>query len=463
MTTGTMNRSTGTRVDAETSPPASAPFRRLVSAAVAVSLCTLVVKAVAGLKELAIAYRFGRGDDVDAFVMAFLVPSFAINVLGASFGVAFIPAYLEEARRGGAAAAQRLLESIASLSALTLVVATPVVVVLAYLTLPAFASSFDPAKVHLTRTLLALLAPCLIFAGVGNFLGSVLQARERFIAPALAPIITPLLTALLLWTAGPRVGIQAVAVVTTAGGLLEALVQWLVLRSRGVRVRLARPSLALAARRVLRQYAHVAIGAFVGSAQTVVDSAMAAHLGRGSAAALAYASKMPALVLGLAGGLWTVAFPRYAELVAAGDRAGLRAAFRRHALACALVSLPLTAGLFFLSEPLAHLIFQRGAFVASDTAVVARVQAFYFLQIPFYMLYMLVARLLSALGANAVLMKGAVLYLAVDVVLNLLFMRAWGTSGIALSTAFVMAVSLGYAYGSLRVVLAKQAPSRPPQ
>lgn len=44
-----------------------------------------MVKFVSAAKELVVADYFGTGDVVDAFLFAFLLPSFAINVLSGSF------------------------------------------------------------------------------------------------------------------------------------------------------------------------------------------------------------------------------------------------------------------------------------------------------------------------------------------------------------------------------------------
>ena len=94
-----------------------------------------------------------------------------------------------------------------------------------------------------------------------------------------------------------------------------------------------------------------------------------------------------------------------------------------------------------LSEPVVRLFFQRGAFTAADTRVVAQVQAFYVIQIPFYVLNMIMVRLLSAMHRNHILMISGSLNLCLNVAFNLLFIRIWGVAGIALSSSAVTVLS----------------------
>jgi putative peptidoglycan lipid II flippase len=72
------------------------------------------------------------------------------------------------------------------------------------------------------------------------------------------------------------------------------------------------------------------------------------------------------------------------------------------------------------------------------------VQICYLIQVPFYTLGMLFVKFLSAAKRNEILMYGTAISLALDIALNLVFMRYWGVAGIALSTSVVYMCSLIY-------------------
>src|SRR5229473_3064028 len=69
--------------------------RRIFAAMLTVGGLGLGVKIVSTLKEVVIAHQFGIGDGLDAFLIAYLVPSFAINVIAGSFNAALIPTYAQ--------------------------------------------------------------------------------------------------------------------------------------------------------------------------------------------------------------------------------------------------------------------------------------------------------------------------------------------------------------------------------
>ena len=82
--------------------------------------------------------------------------------------------------------------------------------------------------------------------------------------------------------------------------------------------------------------------------------------------------------------------------------------------------------LIYLSYPLVELLFERGAFDSTDTYLVAHVQIYYLLQLPFYMLAIMGTRLMSALSLNQVLLKIAGINLIVNIVGNLILMQYMG-------------------------------------
>jgi len=61
---------------------------------IVIVMFTLLAKLVGAGKELVVADAFGTGSMLDAFLFAFLLPSFAVNVLVGSFSSAVMPTYI---------------------------------------------------------------------------------------------------------------------------------------------------------------------------------------------------------------------------------------------------------------------------------------------------------------------------------------------------------------------------------
>ena len=431
--------------------------RKIFRAAVTVAAAGLLAKGGLAMKELIVARAFGRGDDLDAFLIAFVLPSFMLNLVMGSLGAAFVPAFVDVRQKKGVAAAQKLLSSVAALSLAVMVVMAVLLGVLAPYYLPMLASSFSPQKLHLTRELLYWILPFILFSGLSTFVSAVLNAGEKFALPAVVPLVTPLVTIFCIWLGAGRFGAFALAVAVTFGSLLEAALLARSLRAHGLALRLGRVRLDPALRAVLSQYAPMFAGSFLMCSTTVVDQAMAAMLPGGSVAALSYANKTVGLVLAVcATALSTATLPYFSQMAAKRDWNGCRNTLRRYSTLVFGLAMPFTLVLIVFSKPLVQILFQRGAFNNSDTALVSRVQAFYAIQVPFYICGMLFVRFLSAVRRNDFLMYGSAISLILDVALNLLFMRIYGVSGIALSTSLVYVFAFFFLGGCTIRVLSRQ-------
>src|SRR3954452_5288544 len=74
---------------------------RIFLAIIVVSSLTFGVKLASMVKDIIVAASFGAGDTMDAFLVAFLLPTYLINVVGGSFNAALIPIYIETQEREG--------------------------------------------------------------------------------------------------------------------------------------------------------------------------------------------------------------------------------------------------------------------------------------------------------------------------------------------------------------------------
>lgn len=437
---------------------ADTPNWKIFRAAVTVGIAGMVAKSGIAAKELFVASIFGRSDALDAFLIAFLLPSFVVNLVMGSLGAAFVPVFIDVREKHGRDGAQRLLSSVLALSIAALAVLIIILGLLAPFYLPLLGSSFSAEKLHLTRELLYLILPFIFFNGIGLFFSGVLNAGEKFALPAVVPLITPLITIMFLQIAGGEYGPFCLVGGVLAGSLIETGLLVRALAAQGLTLKLRWYGLHPDTREVLSQYAPVFASSFLMCSTTVVDQAMAAMLASGSVAALSYANKVVGLVLAVCGtALSTASLPYFSQMVARQDWEGCRHTLKRFSGLVILATVPFTLTLIGISTPLVRLLFQRGAFTGADTALVGQVQALYAIQIPFYVCGMLFVRFLSAARRNDVLMYGSAISLVLDIGLNLAFMKIWGVAGIALSTSLVYVTAFLF-LGAFSVKVVSQAP-----
>jgi putative peptidoglycan lipid II flippase len=176
----------------------------------------------------------------------------------------------------------------------------------------------------------------------------------------------------------------------------------------------------------------------------------------GSVASLNYGNKLVGMATEIGSmALATAVLPHFSVMVARRDWSSIRRTLRVYVRLIVLTALPATVILILLSKAIVRILFERGAFTAADTSLVATIQVLYLLQVPFVMVGMLFVRLASSLQRNQILLWGAGITLPLNVVLNLTLMRWLGVAGIALSTSLVFVVSCSYlvvvVQGALRI------------
>src|SRR3954462_13318594 len=130
---------------------------RLVASAAMLGRMVVVVKLVAFGKDWLVAQRFGASDQVDAFLVALVLPSYSI-VVAQSFALAFVPTYIRVWHGSGGAASLRLTRGVLGCAAGALALTTIILVPLAPLLLRLIAAGFNAEKLALTLRLLYVLA-----------------------------------------------------------------------------------------------------------------------------------------------------------------------------------------------------------------------------------------------------------------------------------------------------------------
>jgi putative peptidoglycan lipid II flippase len=393
-----------------------------------------------------VAWKFGTGDDLDAFLIALVVPFLITNVIAGSFNAALIPTYIRVREQSGIKAAQKLFSGAIAWSLGLLGITTVLMLATAPLYMPKLAAGFSAEKLDLTYKLLWAIAPIILLSGTITIWGAILNAGEQFALVAVTPIITPVITMLFLFGINSW-GVFSLASGLVCGQLLEMIVVGIALRGQGISLLPKWYGFDTHLSEVAGQYAPMIAGAFLMCSTGLVDQSMAAMLPSGSVASLNYGNRIISLPITITStALSTAVIPYFSKMVAREDWPTLRHTLKQYLGLIFAVSIPLTGLIILFSEPIVQSLLQRGSFTANDTHLVAQIQVCYAFQIPFYISGMLVVRLISAMRNNQILMWGSGCNLIVNISLNYLFMQWLGVPGIALSTSGVFCFSFFYLY-----------------
>ena len=414
----------------------SDPSRGFWINATVVSGLTAVAKGGGALKTVVIARLFGTGTDLDAYLLAFLIPSFMADVLCGAIVPALVPRLIELIELKSRAAAMELYNSaiLRSVVFVGSVAAAPALVAGVMLV----THSGGPGTL-LACSLLLTMLPILPLSALSNVWRATLNANRRFTMAAGVAIFTPVAIVLSLIVAGRSVYWLAVA--TTLGALAETVA--LALAVRRLKIPLFSPGSSRwhpGNETPVREYASVAVTNFVLGGTLFLDQSMAAMLGSGAVSILNYGTRLvPVLIAVGPEALGITLLPRFSQMMVQGghSQAG---PFLKRFLAAAMAGSAIIAGiLIWFSRPIVTFIYQHGAFAAADAFAVASVQSMSLLQLPFAVGIALLIRFVASARVNRILIPVSAAGLVLNAALNLLLMRKFAVVGIAMATTIAQA------------------------
>ncbi len=429
-----------------------------------ISFATFLSRILGLVRDQVQAYYFGAGLATDAFVAAFRIPNLLRDLFAeGALSSAFVPTFTAERERRGDAAAWRL--GVRVVTAVTLVVGAIALGIAlgAPWILRVYTPGFPPEKMALAVTMTRILSPFLLLVALAAVAMGMLNTYGRYFLPALAPaffnvaaILGVVTLSPLLWAWGMP-PVLSLAWGALAGGALQLLVQVPALVRVGFRLSWDWAPQDPGLRRVARLMAPATFGLAATQVNILVDTILASRFDDGPITWLSYAFRLMQLPIGLFGvAIATANLVRVSRDAALGETARLRSNLAGALRAAALLTLPATAGLIALREPIVRILFERGEFKADDTLMTAAATLCYAFGLYAYSVTKIQVPTFYALGETRV----PVLSSATAVLLKILanFLLIWtfprlGWSpflGLAVSTSLAAWVNMGLLSAGLR-------------
>ena len=391
---------------------------------------TFISRVLGLVREMAIAWAFGANAATDAFWVAFRIPNFMRRLFAeGSFSVAFVPVLTEVKETRSHAELKELISRTAGTLGMILLVVTALGILGADWVTRGFApgSIDDPEKFALTRNLLRLTFPFLLFVSLTALAGGILNSFNKFALPALTPVILNLcMIAGALWLSPHLdVPIMAMGWAILAAGILQLLVQFPSLRKLDL-LTLPRWGWRHAGvRKILRLMVPTLFGSSVAQVNLLLDTLIASFLITGSQTWLAQSDRLLEFPLGLFGvALGTVILPTLSRHHVSTDHEGFSKALDWGLRTTLLIAVPAMLALVLLSKPLLSTLFQHGAFTAHDVEMASMSLAALALGLPAFALVKVVAPAFYARQNTRTPVRAGIIAMVASMLLNVLFLAA---------------------------------------
>lgn len=401
---------------------------------------TVLSRPLGYVRVLVQAWFFGATAAMDAFVVAFSVPSILQVVLlsGPLSGVLVptLTAYRQDRRT--------LNDLFNTLFTLCLLVGLAIAG-LAALAAPRLMRMAGPgldAHTHALATVLfRLMLPMLMMQALLSVCKGALNSLDHYGAPEYAGAVFNVVIIVSVFLLAPSWGVISLAVGASLGSAAQLLMQFPFLARHGVRYR---PRLRTVIN--LRQLTTLAMGAFISTiilpVLTLIDRALASLLFPGAIAALNYAFMLFLLPVSLCVvPLSTVILTDLASLYHAGNLLMVRRRTLSALRLMLLLTVPVALAGALLAGPLTRLVYEYGRFQSTDTLRTAQALTAYLLGLPFYGGMHLLSRSFYAIQDTTTPALVGLLMLGINVLGDVLFMRLFNHWGIALARTVATAVT----------------------
>jgi putative peptidoglycan lipid II flippase len=396
---------------------------------------------VAGLgREVVAAGFYGTSGPMSAFTIAFQVPNLIRALFAdAALQPAFVPVFTELIGKKHYKDAFRLASTLLLLVTMVLGVITALFVLLAPVVMPIFAPGFEGEILDLTVTLSQVMFPILILLGVSGVVVGILNSYDRFGAFAISPLFWNLTIILVLVVLEPRFHgqdkIYAYAIVILVGTLVQLLIPAWDLRNTPFRFSFSFDWRHPGLRRVLWLMLPVTLSLGLSNFNLLINSFFGSLVSVEAPAAIDKAFRIYQLPQGIFSvAIATVLFPTLARFANAGEIDNLRATMANGMRQILFVLLPAAAAILALSDPMIRLVYQRGAFDAAETTVVATALFWFAFSLPTNGLYLLQTRTFFSLQRPWQATALAVIDLVVSAVAALALYKPFGVGGIVAGT-----------------------------
>ncbi|MFC1730810.1 murein biosynthesis integral membrane protein MurJ [candidate division KSB1 bacterium] len=402
-----------------------------------------ISKALAFLKDIILAYTFGKGELTDIYFIAFSIPHTLMYVMG----ITLLRGMSSSVFSGMIAKKEDTALSIlfstifngvflftAALSAICIWQMPALIRMLPF--------TFYETDFDMTVLLARILFPLLITLGLSDYCGAVLNAFRNFFLPGFSMILANLCMIVSLLLLSDSLSILSIAYGTAAGFLIALAVQFIFLIRSKIRYLFSTLNFtAPPVRSFIVKARPLILLTGISQISIFTSKIIALHMETGMVSALSYAEKVNEISISLfVLPLLTVLLPEFARETAVLNLEALKSRIRFGAEVIASIITFIVVFLIVFHNEVIVLLFQRGEFTVSDSAVTGDILLIFVLGLIFQAGYLCCVFIYLGMQKTKALTVVGILSYSVNIVLLFTLSHFYGVYGLAASFSITAAV-----------------------
>lgn len=410
----------------------------LLRSGVVVAFFTLLSRFFGLARELFIAATFGTTQIADCVNVAFKFPNLFRRIFGeGALSAVFIPMYSEKLV-SSKEDAKKFSGEIFILLFITLTCLTVILQIfmpfLMVLIAPGFMYSGE--KYDLAVTLCRLTIPYVIFVSITALFGGMLNSVRKFAAFAFVPILMNICVIIIPYFSKdiiePHYGISYALIIA---GIMQVLFMYFCLIKAGLKFPFLFKPKDPEVKKLIKKMGPATMSSGAQQLNLFISQSIASFL-PGAVSILSYADRLYQLPLSLIGVTFgTILLPELSKIYKKKDYAEANFLQNKAIKIAFAISIPAMLGLLTLSQPIIHLIYERGEFSSNDTLLTAHALAAFTFGLPAFVLAKILTPIFYANHDTKTPFKITVYSLFINTTLNILLMIPFGHVGIAFGSS----------------------------
>ncbi len=416
---------------------------RIAKSTLAIIIFSLIGKVFGFFRESLTAYVFGAGIEMDAFSLAQGATATISAFVTQAIATTYIPSVQKAENDHGPSRKNYFTNNLLLIASLVSFVLIILGIVfpkqIALLTV----STKNPETYAIVIKLIQVGMPVVLFSSWVGVMEGYLQHGGKFAATGAIAIPLNLTYIIYLALFSHHVGIMGL----TIASVLGILAQFLFLLPNAMKIGY-RPKLVADFKDEYVQNAimlalPVFVSVSVNDINIIVNRRLASTMGEGAASILYYSNKLNTMIIGIfITAITAIVFPILTRTLGSGDMKLGKKVMNASVKTVLFITVPATVGLIILARPIIEIAFVRGSFTAANGIAATSTLRCYSLSLISISVINVLNRIYYSIGDTKTPFYVGVTNVAINVGLNLLVARHFGTNGLAASVSIATTIAV---------------------
>ena len=417
----------------------------------------LVSRVTGFLRDVLFANFLGANLLSDAFLFAYRLPNLFRRIFAeGAVNSIFIPMYVSQEKENSKLS-NDFIWSIFIIFFIITSFLTILILIFNHQVISLLAPGFlnNETQFELTSKLILITFPFLIFVTLSSVLSSVLNTKGKFFLPSFLSVILNVLMIITLLVFKSE-SYFPLAWSMVIAGIIQLLLLLINISSLKIFFKFGLKSFIQLYPKLLiffKRFIYSVFGSGIVQLNIFISMIFASLVGQGAISHIYYADRIIDLPFALVAVAISITLLPYLSKNILDESKNVEA-FNQTLIFCFIFSLPCTFGIFFLSNDIVKVLFERGEFSKSDVLITSNILVIYSFSLPAYMIARVCNQVFFSHERVDLPVKSSIPTLILNLILCFILYKPYGVIGLSISGAisiwFNVSIQLFYLRSNFR-------------